>query len=544
MNAQRRGVVAVAIVAAMVVIGLVVLGIVVAGAESSELTARRADGMRAFYAADAGVNMAMREVILGADEDADGTIGTISNDGNSANDPQLGTSRVWVNQSMVNGTTSIVATGTSGMAARKADARVEGVIGGSPQTVMLAWGRGQGPTPRYSVWDGASWGTSQAMPAIGGQVKWVRMKICPTRNETTFITEDTTKRVSVCFYNGSSWGPVTVLSTDTGGLNDRPEDIAYEQVSSEALCVYWKGQASRFGYRTYNGTFFASEQTIPSPFTTECDFLTLYPRPESDEIMLLAADGIAGGKLVASLWNGSSFGSWFTLVPSLETNNNEAYCMAFESQSRKGLAVYSERGQSLPRYRTWNGSAWSAQSSLPSIGAVAQWIRVVADPTSDQIMFASIDSAQDLNVNVWNGSWGVNQELESNLGASDRRRADIIYERGTGRALIVYGEAGVNAIRYRTWNGTAWSAEMTGPSLGGQVEIVHLSRGFANGEVFIAVSDTQRRLHVLRWDGASMSAPTTVEGTLSGWPQYYSFALPEPTVAPHPRIQNWAEIAP
>lgn len=545
MNHQRRGAAAVAIVAAMVIAGLVVLGAVVAGAGSSELSARRAEGMRAFYAADAGVNMAMREVMLGVDEDADGTIGTISDDGNSANDPQLPSARVLATQSMSSGVTSIVAAGSSGQALRKAEARVEGVLGGSPQTVMVAYGRNGSSTPRYNTWNGSSWSASQSMPAIGGQAKWVRMRICPTRDETTFIAEDMNKRVVVSFFNGSSWGPVTVLSTDTGGMNDRPEDIAYEQASSDALCVYWKGTSESFGYRTYNGTFFASEQTLPSPFTTECDFTTLYSRPGSDEIMLLAADGIEGEKLAATLWNGESFGPWTTLVSSLETNNNEAYCMAFESHSRQGLAVYSQENQSQPRYRTWDGSAWSPQFSMPSVGAVPQWIRVVADPTSDHILFAAIDKSNDLNVNIWNGSsWGANQELESNIGASDRRRADLIYERGTGRALIVYGESGASTLRYRTWNGSAWSAEMSGPNLGSAVELVHLSRGFENGEVFIAVSDASRRLHVIRWDGVSMSGATTVENSLSGWAQYYSFALPEPTVAPHPRIENWKETAP
>jgi hypothetical protein len=48
----------------------------------------------------------------------------------------------------------------------------------------------------------------------------------------------------------------------------------------------------------------------------------------------------------------------------------------------------------------------------------------------------------------------------------------------------------------------------------------------------------------MRWDGAVLSPSTIVETMLSGWPQYYSFALPEPTVAPHPRVEAWTEVAP
>jgi hypothetical protein len=262
--------------------------------------------------------------------------------------------------------------------------------------------------------------------------------------------------------------------------------------------------------------------------------------------MLIAADGIAGGKLVASRWDGSGFGAWFTLEPTLETNNNECYGMAFEAQTGRGLAVYSEAGKNHPKYRTWTPAGWSAESQMPNLeSGRAQWIKLAADPTSNRIIAAIIDDDNVLSVSVWDGtSWeSQNTELESDTGGYDRQRTDVIFERGTGRAMIVYAQRGQRRIRYRTYNG-GWSGEMQGPDLGTTVEIPQVSRGFVNGEVFIAVSDTSRRLHMMRWDGAVLSPSTIVETTLSGWPQYYSFALPEPTVAPHPRVEAWTEVAP
>ncbi|MCX5691866.1 MAG: hypothetical protein NTV94_19085, partial [Planctomycetota bacterium] len=49
----------------------------------------RIESLRAFYAAEAGINMSVRELMAGSDEDGDGTIGSISNDGNSSNNPGL-----------------------------------------------------------------------------------------------------------------------------------------------------------------------------------------------------------------------------------------------------------------------------------------------------------------------------------------------------------------------------------------------------------------------------------------------------------------------
>lgn len=542
---RRRGLAGVAAVLLLVVLQLIIVGAVLTTARDNDLSVLRLDTVRAFYAAESGANMSIREAMQGVDEDGDGFAGSISDNGNANDDPQLLTARVSVSASIVNSVTQLSSNGRSGLARRKATANVEGIIGGSTQTVMAAYGVNGSNVPRYRTWSGSAWSTEQNMPNIGGQAKWVRMKICPTRNETTFIAEDTNQRVNVSFFNGSTWGSVSLLSSDTGGTNDRPEDIAYEQLSSEALCVYWKGTSARFGYRTYNGTTFSSEQLLSSPFSTEADFVTLYPRPSSDDILLVTADGNDGGSLKAALWNGSSWSSWATPVNSLETNNQECYSAAFEAQTGRGILVYIERNQAIPRYRILTGSSWGSQSSLPTIGSVGQWVRLAADPTSNDVLMVTSDEANDINANRWNGSaWGTNVELATTLANYDRRAFDVIYERGTGRALLVYGVSGSNVLRYRTWNGTSWSAEANGPNLGSTVEIVTLSRGFDNAEIFIAVSTSNRRLHLIRWDGSSMGTATVATTSLSGWAQYYSFAVPEPTVAPHPRIQSWSEVAP
>jgi hypothetical protein len=310
--------------------------------------------------------------------------------------------------------------------------------------------------------------------------------------------------------------------------------------------VYWRGTVSKFGYRLYNGTSFSGETTITNPFTTECDFLSLYPRPATNEIVMLAADGIAGGSLVGAYWDGTSFSSWTQLTAVLDTNNQECFSMAFEAQSGRGLAVYTELLTQTPRYRTFNGTSWSSQGSLPSIGGVGKWLKLAGDPTSDEILFAALDDQLDLNVNVWNGSWGTNQEVETAGFDYDGRYFDIIFERGTGHALLVYAESALNKFRYRTWNGSSWSSEQTGPTLSGghYARLISLSRGFSNGEVFAAVSDDSMALHLFRWSGSSWGGDTIIESGLSGWSNYFSFTVPEPTVAPHPRLTSWVEVMP
>lgn len=542
---SRRGAAALAGVILLVFAQLIIVGAVIAGSREQDMTRVRLETTRAFYATEAGCNMAIREAISGIDEDHDGAIGTISNDNNTNNDPTLAAAQVSVSRSAASGLTALVSNGRSGQAKRKADVRMQGVIGGLPQTVMTGFGRGGNNQPRYSVWNGSTWSTSQALTALGAEAKWVRMKICPTRNETSMIIESVNDNVNVMFYNGSTWSAPYLVSTDTGGTNDRPEDVGYEQLSSNALCVYWKGTVSKFGYRVYNGTGFGAEQLLTSPFTTECDFLTLFPRPSTNEIVMLCADGIAGSSLQANVWNGSTFGGWTTMVLALDNNNQECYSMGFESQTGRGVAVYTELLTAAPRYRTLTGTTWSAQAAMPSIGGVAKWIRIAADPTSNKLLFAAQDDQGDLNVNVWSGTaWGSNVEHDTAVPNYDRRQFDVLFERATGRALLVYVEGGQNVFRYRTWNGSAWSSEMSGPNLGSQPQIITLSRGFAADELFVACSDSNRKLHLVRWSGGVMGGDNAVENGLSGQVQYYSFAVPEPTVAPNPRVNSWSEVLP
>lgn len=86
---SRRGAALIAFVTALLVIGTMTLTVLqmTAIGSHSHLAHYRSNG--AFYAAESGIEMAIREVNQGSDIDSDGTIGSISNNGNAADDPTL-----------------------------------------------------------------------------------------------------------------------------------------------------------------------------------------------------------------------------------------------------------------------------------------------------------------------------------------------------------------------------------------------------------------------------------------------------------------------
>ncbi len=124
---HRRGVAVAATVATLIVVELILVGLIITLARDHDLTVKRMDTLQSFYAAEAGMNMAMRELIEDADEDSDGTIGTISDDSNDANDPDVGEGQCVVTaqaDTPVVGQTTITCTGRAGDARRE----ISGVI--------------------------------------------------------------------------------------------------------------------------------------------------------------------------------------------------------------------------------------------------------------------------------------------------------------------------------------------------------------------------------------------------------------------------------
>ena len=127
----RRAVAAVTMVVILLIVDLMIVGIVVGLSRDHDLTVRRMQTIEAMYAAEAGVNMSIRELMNDADEDGDGTTGTISDDSNDANDPTLGNAQFVVTAAAdtpAAGQTTLTSEGRSGEARRK----VEGILEDPP----------------------------------------------------------------------------------------------------------------------------------------------------------------------------------------------------------------------------------------------------------------------------------------------------------------------------------------------------------------------------------------------------------------------------
>ena len=111
---SARGSASIGVVIALAVLQLIVVGVVLGGGRDQDMTGKRIDAVRAQYAAEAGANMAAREFANNADEDGDGTIGTIS--AKSA----LTRATFSVSKAVAGSTSTFTVNASSGDAARRA----------------------------------------------------------------------------------------------------------------------------------------------------------------------------------------------------------------------------------------------------------------------------------------------------------------------------------------------------------------------------------------------------------------------------------------
>ncbi len=354
---------------------------------------------------------------------------------------------------------------------------------------------------------------------------------CPTRDEYTCLVVDWNDDIHLLIRTGTSWSSPVKLSDNSGHHYSRPLDVAYEETSGDMLLAHWDmSSPQRVHYRTYNGLAVSSDQTLAMPDSARVQWIKLLPKPGTDLILMLALND--NRDLYAVFWNGNGWGSVTTLHNNTNTNDTECFDAVFESVSGDLLVTYTSSGDDRPKYRTFNGSSWSSQQNMPDVGSPQRWLRLAADPASDQVLFACTDSARDLNVCTWNGSsWGSVDEFTDECLWHQMRPFDVSYAAGGTQALIVYSRDWLTTPRYRVWNGSSWSSEGTTPSLGDYMTTPHLMPGLSPGEIIWTTQDDGMDLNYITWDGSSFSSVTRLETTLTNWAtQTYMLAIPSEPV--------------
>ena len=209
---------------------------------------------------------------------------------------------------------------------------------------------------------------------------------------------------------------------------------------------------------------------------------------------------IAARNIVDRAWHLSQnenvvdkFTSYRNLTEQIKIQEAQAATIA---QYTGGLLVYADTVTvGTPKYQTFDDTTgFGVEQSASSVGASAiNWIRVAASPTNDEWIIATRDAANVIKAQVCTGvdggvSCGTPTTITATAGTHGLRNYDVAYEQTSGDALLVYGNATVDALRKIEWTGGAWTldAAITTTRTSGTVEWVELTSRPASNPIRIS----------------------------------------------------------
>ncbi|WP_319506300.1 VWA domain-containing protein [uncultured Methanolobus sp.] len=400
-----------------------------------------------------------------------------------------------------------------------------------PDTVMTAYydSSGGGGTPKFRTWNGLEWSVEQSANYVGGSPYYVVLESSPVSSEVIMGTADSNYDVNVQVWDGSSWGSVNQFSGNLDSYGQRGFDIKYEQVSGDAIITYMdKGINDGVPrYRVWDGDSWSSGASVDgsSPGSGDVGWVRLEANPNSDEMVLVTLDDERDMR--AQVWDGDSWDYPVFITNDARATSYQCFDVVYEQDTGRAMVVWADMGTDSIRYCIWNGSSWSSVYDLYVPDERVYWIKLAADPNSDNILLAAEDNANDIHVAAWDGSsWTVPMEIETNVYEYERRSVDVAFEQSSGTGIVVWGDSS-SAPRYSLWDGSSWTSESSASNLGGSgyTRWVQLTSDPASDDIFLMTSDGNNDLNVQKWDGDSWGIVSEVETSSTRYYECFDLAF-------------------
>jgi uncharacterized repeat protein (TIGR01451 family) len=383
----------------------------------------------------------------------------------------------------------------------------------APPAGTAIWRSDASGIPRYSEWDGISFGVAENTADVGAW-RIIAGAEAPARDEKVLVGINASAEITLQTWNGTAWtaSPLNPL----GAVSETfwwGCDVAYMSRSGDALVVWNNGSSGTDGlsYRVGNRVGWSDEDTIAVPLAGEPKHMHLATSPTSDEMILVVSNELS--KDYAIVWDGSAWGDARILDNSGAGDDRTDIYAVYEQHSGEALVVY---GCGLPTvyYSIWNGTSWSAAQGLAKPAdatGTARWMTLAADPNSDRIALGVLTTDQDAWLCVWDGSaWDVPETATNSMTGTTYPGIAVAFEGLVGEALATYGEA--SQVRYRTWaEGTGWSGELQVVSFGETPNSMTLDAAPNSDQIMLSVQGASGSLNCVRWDGSSWGAPTELE---------------------------------
>jgi Mg-chelatase subunit ChlD len=422
------------------------------------------------------------------------------------------------------------------------------------QTKMMAYYdyNGGASTPRYRKWDDPDWSIEKSANYLGGRPYYMVLESNPNHREMILGTSDDAYDVNLQVWDGDYWGSVIQVSNSTDAYSRRGFDIAYEQVSGDALAVFMNKSIDDgvARYRIWDGSSWSDGEATDatSPGAGDIGWVELASDPSSDEIILVTGDDERD--IRAQVWDGSSWDNPVVITDNSRATSYKCFDVIYEQESGHAMLVWSDVVDNAVRYRAWNGNSWNPAKNISSLGESVYWIKMAADPNSDDIIMASLDLSNDIYVNTWNGnSWSSRTLIESNASTYSKRAVDVSFEQISGTGIVAWGNTSsdINTSytsykpKYITWDGASWSAESLASNITGTPQWVQLTSDPLSNDVYLMTSDSYSDINVQKWNGSAWGSALEVETSATSSYECFDLAISSQVVSPSSTAVSWSE---
>ncbi len=385
--------------------------------------------------------------------------------------------------------------------------------------------------PRYRQWDGDAWLGESSAKDVDGDIDWIVLQSCPTRNEVIMGALDDERDLNMQMWDGSGWGAVQEFSWIANYDHHRGFDIAYEQNSGDAMVVYRNSDISTAvpRYRVWDGSIWGAEGAVDGTGASKyIQWARLAAKPNSDEILLVFLN--SDNNIRAQVWGGTSWGDVVLLTNDASAGSDwdyQCFDVVYEQGTGNALVAWAQSDRTV-RYSRWDGVSWSVPATIYTGTHQTRWIKLASDPNSNNILVGALDTAYDISVSIWDGlAWTTtNREIETASHGYNRRYFDVSFEQASGIGMVVWSD-NTHTPKYQTWNvtGDSWSPESSASSIGtNYVSWVQLTPDPESDEIFLMTSEgSDSGIDIQKWDGSVWGAVSEVE--TSSTRQYECFDL-------------------
>jgi Tfp pilus assembly protein PilX len=419
---------------------------------------------------------------------------------------------------------------------------------------------------------------------VGPVIVYAVLKFARTRNEAILVTMDSGGGIDAQIWNGttSTWSAIRTLAAVTAANSVyRGFDVEYESLGDRAVVVYNNDNAASPAYQIWTGTAWIGEVSIATqlpggvyhtdtPGVPRWIEVAANPLGNSNEIVMISADD--GDDVYGVRWNGTTWSrisagnaAWDTTAAPTDAKMID---VAYEQSSGTAMFIWGDDVDDQQRWRTWDGTTLSAIANL-GIAAMggserAEWVRLVANPYSDQIMYAVQDEGGDLNTCLWSGTaWdcqaAAHPEHDGDVENIASMNFDFVFEthpsnRGVGWLMWGTNPGGGGntdgVVNTRRWSGAAWGA-IAQLANTDDTSFIRLASHVSSGTVFSGIyenstsaggaQDDIYESHQTGGGGAWTAIIRVWDGGTTADPVSFRIDIASERYTP---IVNWQEILP